>query len=428
MIPTGAEAGASPAIRSCIDQAARIAADRGASAIDPGDLLIAVVQSGGEAATALRELGAEPATVIESAWHRLPHLRSGSPPPGTSAPPPGAGAAAVLDDAAAEARLLSHQAPARIHLLLALAYRTAGSAFDTLSEAGITLVDLRLFAQRSARSGEQPGPPAAGASVPRPRPQRRVAHPFRPSPVLLVPLGAAVLGAIGLWSGNAAVRWPAMLGFVLGGWIVTICVHEFCHAITAYWGGDRSVVDSGYLTMNPLRYANPLLSIVLPLVFILLGGIGFPGGAIYFDPRALRNRGWQSLVSAAGPVGTLLCLAVIVLPFLTGWWTQVAAPANVMFWAGLALLGFLQITIFVFNLLPIPPLDGWGVIAPYLPAHVRYQAARLGAFILLGIFMLLLIGPLNQVFYSVLLNLSGIAHLPYTLIYQGLTTLRPYTF
>ncbi|MGH8917053.1 MAG: Clp protease N-terminal domain-containing protein, partial [Actinomycetes bacterium] len=163
MLQPGVDAGSSPAIRTCVDQAARVAAHRGASEIDAGDLLIAVVQSGGDAVAALRELGAEPATIIESTWHRLPHLTARQPPIGASEPGPGVTARVVLDDADAEARLLSHSPPAPVHLLLALAYRTAGAAFDTLTEAGITLVDRRLFAQRQARATAQPA--TAGAPV-----------------------------------------------------------------------------------------------------------------------------------------------------------------------------------------------------------------------------------------------------------------------
>ncbi|HEY9616580.1 MAG TPA: hypothetical protein V6C64_07060, partial [Microcoleaceae cyanobacterium] len=78
------------------------------------------------------------------------------------------------------------------------------------------------------------------------------------------------------------------------GWIISICVHEFGHAIVAYWGGDTSVKDKGYLTLNPIKYAHPVLSLLLPLVFLLLGGIPLPGAAVYIDSRQLRGRGWQS--------------------------------------------------------------------------------------------------------------------------------------
>src|SRR5207244_672355 len=78
--------------------------------------------------------------------------------------------------------------------------------------------------------------------------------------------------------------------------------------------GDRSVADKGYLTLNPLRYTDAMLSIVLPLVFLVLGGIGLPGGAVWIDRSRIRGRLRHSLVSAAGPlVNIVLALVLLVL-------------------------------------------------------------------------------------------------------------------
>ena len=417
----------SAGLRACVDQARRVAGHRGATEVTPADLLVAVVQSGGEIATALRELGARPESLIQAAWSRLPQQ-----PPASQPPAIGEAAQRVLEDTSSEARLLSQQPPVRLHLLCALAYRTAGAAYETLEEAGVTLVDLRLYAQRLAREAApraeaaRAAGPANVVQLPRRRPNPKRAT-MRPSPVILVPIAGFVAGGAGLWSGISIgfVRWLSMLLFILGGWILTICVHEFCHAITAYWGGDRSVLASGYLTWNPLRYVNPIFSIVIPLVFILLGGIGFPGGAIFFDPRNLRHRGWQTAVALAGPVGTVLCFLVLASPFWSGLWASFITDQTVYFWAGLAALCFLEIAILILNLLPIPPLDGWGAIAPYLSRNVQYTAMRYGTFIILGLFLLLWIPGINQVAYGALLNLSEALRVPALLVLQGLSTLRP---
>ena len=63
--------------------------------------------------------------------------------------------------------------------------------------------------------------------------------------------------------------------------------HEFGHALVAYLGGDRMVVAQGYLSLNPLRYTNILLSVVMPIAFLLLGGIGLPGAAVYINHSAI---------------------------------------------------------------------------------------------------------------------------------------------
>ena len=70
---------------------------------------------------------------------------------------------------------------------------------------------------------------------------------------------------------------------VLVGWIFSLCLHEFSHALVAYYGGDTTVREKGYLTFNPLKYTHPVYSLLLPMLFLLLGGIGLPGGAVYIE-------------------------------------------------------------------------------------------------------------------------------------------------
>ncbi|MEL7209419.1 MAG: site-2 protease family protein, partial [Actinomycetota bacterium] len=109
---------------------------------------------------------------------------------------------------------------------------------------------------------------------------------IRPSPLFLALVaGFAASGWI-LW--NRAEDW-AVFVFVLVGWVVSLCLHEFAHAVTAFVGGDRSVADKGYLTLDPRHYAEPGLSLVLPILFVLLGGIGLPGGAVWINRAAERS-------------------------------------------------------------------------------------------------------------------------------------------
>ena len=77
---------------------------------------------------------------------------------------------------------------------------------------------------------------------------------------------------------------------VLLGWILTVCVHEYAHALTAYLCGDKSVADRGYLTMNPLSYIDPMTSLLLPVFALWMGGIALPGGAVQINLSALRKR------------------------------------------------------------------------------------------------------------------------------------------
>ena len=92
-----------------------------------------------------------------------------------------------------------------------------------------------------------------------------------------------------------------MFVVVLGGWVITLCLHEFAHALVAYVGGDSSVRARGYLTLNPARYTDLATSVVMPIILLAIGGIPLPGGAVLVEPGRLRFRWWASLVSAAGP-------------------------------------------------------------------------------------------------------------------------------
>ena len=144
--------------------------------------------------------------------------------------------------------------------------------------------------------------------------------------------------------------------FVLVGWIFSLCLHEFAHAAVAFLGGDTSVREKGYLTFNPLRYMDPIASLFVPLVFLLLGGIGLPGGAVYIDARRLRSRWWACAVALAGPAANLAIAGLLVLVLSRGAIARsAAAPA-------LAFLALLQVTAVLLNLLPLPPLDGYRAI------------------------------------------------------------------
>ena len=94
---------------------------------------------------------------------------------------------------------------------------------------------------------------------------------------------------------------PYTFILVVVGWIFSLCLHEWAHARMAYEGGDTSVVEKGYLSFNPLKYMDPIFSIVLPLAFLVMGGIGLPGGAVYIDQSRLKSKQWSTWVSLAGP-------------------------------------------------------------------------------------------------------------------------------
>src|SRR4029079_16436887 len=107
----------------------------------------------------------------------------------------------------------------------------------------------------------------------------------------------------------------AVFLFVTGAWIVSLCLHEYAHARTALHSGDISIGAKGYLTLNPLKYTHALLSIVLPVVSVIMGGSGLPGGAVFIVRGRIHGRWKHSLISAAGPLTNVLFAVVCTAPF-----------------------------------------------------------------------------------------------------------------
>lgn len=231
----------------------------------------------------------------------------------------------------------------------------------------------------------------------------------RPSPVFLGVLAVAVIGAVISWHSP----WDSIAGragvfvLVVAGWVVTLCLHEFAHAFLAWRSGDTDVEARGYLTLNPLRYSHPMLSIGLPVLFIALGGIGLPGGAVYlrtglFPPKV------QARISLAGPM-TNAAVAVVLLVVIR---TYGSATEHLAFWAGLSFLAFLQIMATVLNLLPVPGLDGYNALEPYLAPRTRHQLDQFKPYGLLILVALLFVPQINVVFFDAIywiFELSGVS-------------------
>jgi Zn-dependent protease len=192
-------------------------------------------------------------------------------------------------------------------------------------------------------------------------------------------VGAFAITFAMLAGGNAS--GVAVFVFVFLGWLISLCLHEWGHAATAWAGGDQSVEERGYLTLNPLRYANPMLSVVLPLLFLAMGGIGFPGGAVYVNTGKLRSPLWRAAVSAAGPAMNLLCLIIIGVTLRAMGTYGDFEPDPLT--AALALLGFLQATALILNLLPVPGLDGFGILQAALPSQTRAFVNRFSPIVMI---------------------------------------------
>jgi Zn-dependent protease len=247
-------------------------------------------------------------------------------------------------------------------------------------------------------------------------PPRRTIYATTPSPIFLVVVAATVIGAW-LCAARVVSDRLAVFVFVLSGWVMSLILHEFAHAFTAWRGGDYTIPSKGYLTLDPRLYTDWVTSIVLPLVFVILGGIGLPGGAVWINRGFLRSRAIASGVSLAGPLVNLAIGAVCLLPMSAG----LIEPRSQPVLAGaLAFLGFLQIAAFVLNLLPVPGLDGFGALEPYLPRRLLVALAPVRRYSLLVLVLLLFwFPPAHDLFWHTILHLFDRFGVPEYLVGYG---------
>src|SRR5918996_5519472 len=202
---------------------------------------------------------------------------------------------------------------------------------------------------------------------------------------------------------------------VFFGWIFSLCLHEFSHALVAYIGGDYTVREKGYLTFNPLKYTHPLFSIVLPLLFLVMGGIGLPGGAVYIERWRIRNRFLLSAMSLAGPLSNLL-VAIVLAVML-----RFALVTSSGIWPGLSFLLVLQVSAVFFNLIPLPPFDGYGAIEPFLPQAIR---GLVDSFRDMAIWIVLLafwfVPSISSLFWGAVFSFSTALGMDWELAVEGL--------
>jgi Zn-dependent protease len=210
-----------------------------------------------------------------------------------------------------------------------------------------------------------------------------------------------------LVGGLSVTRWLIGAAVCLV-WMLSLSCHEFAHAIVAYCGGDQSVKTKGYLTLNPFSYTDIRMTVLLPAVFLLMGGIGLPGAAVYVNSAMLRNRAWDSAVSAAGPLATALftILLSVVYSLLVRQMPNSLSEAiryDPQFFgalAAVALLVYFHSACVILNFLPVPGLDGFGIIEPWLPSSLRNRLARVGNLGIAMVFAVLWLPLPNKILWS----------------------------
>jgi len=193
--------------------------------------------------------------------------------------------------------------------------------------------------------------------------------------------------------------------------IFSVIIHEISHGLTALYFGDRTAQYEGRLTLNPLKHLDWFGSVILPLALSLMPGGFIIGWAkpVPYNPYNLRNRNIaEPLISVAGPISNLFVATIfglIIRGLLSFGYSS--SPLIVIF----SFVVLINVSLAIFNLLPIPPLDGSKILFAFLPTNAKYRfhhiSEKYGLLIILLVVMFLpnIISP---VIFSLFRFITGI--------------------
>lgn len=156
--------------------------------------------------------------------------------------------------------------------------------------------------------------------------------------------------------------------------LLSMTIHEAMHAFTGYALGDNTAKEEGRLTLNPIRHIDPVMTILLPLIMVVLHAPVFGGAKpVPFNPNRVRFGDWgAALVALSGPITNLV---IAFIAFGVGVFSGVINSAGVVqstiFGLIISTAVSVNLGFFVFNMLPIPPLDGSRILYAVAPDSVR---------------------------------------------------------
>lgn len=204
-------------------------------------------------------------------------------------------------------------------------------------------------------------------------------------------------------------RIAQVIALVLG-----LTLHEFAHAWMGHYLGDRTARDQGRLTLNPLAHIDPIVTLALPLLLILIHSpvVFAAAKPVPFNPWAVRGGRWgAALVGAAGPLTNLLIALFFAL------WFRVLPfnPVGVLFFEAMIIV---NVGLFVFNMIPFPPLDGSRILYAVAPEGLRDIMDRIerAGFVFLLLVMLIgyqfIAGFVAQIVLAIVSVMIPAARLP----------------
>lgn len=197
--------------------------------------------------------------------------------------------------------------------------------------------------------------------------------------------------------------------------LISVILHEIMHGVVAYWLGDKTAKYAGRLTLNPLKHIDPYMSIIVPVLLYIMGAPVFGGAKpVPVDSRNLKWREWgMALVAIAGPLTNLvLAFLFFVIGHFTGllYGSSGEIPMFIFSEFVIVNLGFT-----IFNIIPIPPLDGSRVLYAIAPDGARLVLASMEQYGFIIVYaLILLLGP---IFSGIMSNgVNGILQFFYFLV------------
>ena len=204
-----------------------------------------------------------------------------------------------------------------------------------------------------------------------------------------------------------------ILCIVLG----SVILHELSHGIVAYWLGDHTAKDAGRLTFNPIKHIDPYMSILVPVVLYMLGAPVFGGAKpVPVNYYRLKWHEWgMALVAVAGPFTNFLLALVF---FLIGHFSGLIYGTGGELWQFIFTeIIYINLGFMIFNLIPIPPLDGSRVLYAISPDGFRTVLANVERYGIIIVYLLIFF--FGEVFSHIMVNgMNGIINFFYFIVGQ----------
>lgn len=170
--------------------------------------------------------------------------------------------------------------------------------------------------------------------------------------------------------------------------LVSMTLHEAMHAFASYWLGDDTAKLLGRLTLNPVKHIDPFLTLLLPILLAISGAPIFGGAKpVPFNPNKLRFGEWGvAIVAIAGPITNFIIAFLAV-----GIWSLIDVSSQNSWGQIFITIASVNLGFFVFNMIPLPPLDGSRVIYVLAPEFVRRGMEALEQFGVIIVFAIVLV-------------------------------------